>query len=179
LAAATEGEAGHGGDDRLAPAGHAVPARDEILEVGLGIGEVLHLLDVGAGREGLLRAGDDDRADARILLEAVERRVELADELRVEGIEGLRPVERDEADLAARLHEDGFIGHGRTPPMWSLKGYPKADGPVHMHSRKAAAAFSCAHLWQWLHQKVERPDWTSRATVPRQPGVGQGACSRS
>ena len=41
-----------------------------------------HLLDVGAGGEGLLRAGQDDAADAVIGLEGVERGDQLGDELR-------------------------------------------------------------------------------------------------
>ena len=37
---------------------------------GVGEGLVLHLLDVGAGGEGLFRAGEHDRADGGIGLEA-------------------------------------------------------------------------------------------------------------
>lgn len=34
-------------------------------------------------------------------------------------------------------------------------------------------------FWQLGQKKVERPDWTMRAMVPVQSGVGQGSPSRS
>ena len=109
---------GHRRDDRLAALADAVPGGDEVLEVGPGVALVLHLLDVGAGGEGLLRAGEDDAADAGIGLEAVERLVDLVDRAgRVQRVQRLRPVERDEPDLALRLDENGFISHGRPPRM--------------------------------------------------------------
>ena len=74
LAAAAEREAGDRRDRRLAAARDAVPGRDEVLLVGLHVGLGLHLLDVGAGGERLLAAGDDDAADAVVGLEGVERR---------------------------------------------------------------------------------------------------------
>ncbi len=36
-----------------------------------------------------------------------------------------------------------------------------------------------AFFWQTGQKKVERPDWTIRATMPVQSGVGQGSPSRS
>lgn len=36
-----------------------------------------------------------------------------------------------------------------------------------------------AQSWQAGQWKVDRPDWTMRATVPPQPGVAQGCPSRS
>ena len=62
--------------DRLAAARDAVPPGDEVLLVGRHVGLGLHLLDVGAGGERLLAAGDDDAADAVVGLEGVERLVD-------------------------------------------------------------------------------------------------------
>ena len=64
----------------LRRAADAVPGGEEVVEIALRERLGLHLLDVGAGGEGLLRAGDDDAADVRIGLERIERRVDLADE---------------------------------------------------------------------------------------------------
>ena len=84
-------------------------AGDEVLEVGLGIGLVDHLLDVGAGGEGLLVAGQHDRADRRVGLEIVERRGQFGDQRRVQRVERLRPVQGDDADRAAPLDEDVLV----------------------------------------------------------------------
>ena len=113
FAAAAQGIAGHRRDHRLAALADPVPGRDEVVDIALRVGQALHLGDVGAGRESLVRAGDDDRADCRIPLEDVERAVDLGDELAVQRVQGLWPVERDQADLAPDLDEDGFIGRGR------------------------------------------------------------------
>ena len=49
-------------------------------------------------------------------IECSERRAELVHQRIVQRIELLRPVERDEADAAARLDEDVFVRcHERTP----------------------------------------------------------------
>ena len=74
---------------------------------------VRHLLDVGAGGEGFVGAGDDDAADIGVGLEGVDRGGDLGDQRGVERIERLRPVEPDDADLAARLDDDVLVGHGR------------------------------------------------------------------
>ena len=95
FAAAAEREARDRGDDRLAQPRDAFPARDEVLEIGVHIGLLAHLLDVGAGGEGLVRAGDDQRADVGVLLEGAERGVEFVDQRLVERVERLRPIEPD------------------------------------------------------------------------------------
>ena len=78
LAAAAQRKARDRGDHRLLHAQHRLPAlADEVLQRGLGIGAVLHLLDVGAGREGLLVAGQHDRADRRIGVERQQLRADL------------------------------------------------------------------------------------------------------
>jgi len=95
----------------------AVPVLELVVEIGAGERAALHLLDVGAGGEGLLGAGEDDAADARLSLETVERPVDLADELAVQRVQRLRAVERDQPDPALRLDENGLISHGGLPKM--------------------------------------------------------------
>ena len=90
----------------------AVEGRDEIAAIGLDEGLLVHLLDVDAGGERLLAAGDDDAADFRIGLEAVERAVELRDEPRVQRVERMRAVERCEANLAFVGDQDRLIAIG-------------------------------------------------------------------
>ena len=95
LAAATQRETGDGGNDRLLPLADPVPGAELVVHIGVGIAPRLQLLDVGSCREGLLRPGDDDAADGLVLLERIERLVDLADKLAVERIQRLRPIERD------------------------------------------------------------------------------------
>ena len=61
--------------------------------VGLHVALAGHLLDVGAGRERLLAAGQDDRGDRRIAFEIVERRAKFGDQRRVQRVQRLRPVQ--------------------------------------------------------------------------------------
>ena len=85
----------------------ALPAsRDEVFGIGLHVGFVGHLLDVGAGREGFFAAGQHDRADRGIAFQIVEGGSDLRDEGGVERIERLGPIERDDADRAAPLDQD-------------------------------------------------------------------------
>src|SRR5262245_32121348 len=93
--------------------GNAVEGCEKIAAVSLDEGLLVHFLDIDARREGLVAAGDNDGADGGVRLESVERAVELGDEPRVERIERLRPVERDQSDLASRRDQDRLIGaHG-------------------------------------------------------------------
>jgi hypothetical protein len=70
-----------------------------------------HGADVGAGGKGLVRAGDDHAADVRVGLEAVEGGADFIDQLVVQRIKGLGPVERDEPDLATGFDDDVFVTH--------------------------------------------------------------------
>ena len=115
-----EREARDRGDDRLSARSDPVPGGDEILEISVGEGFPLHLLDVGAGGEGFVGSRDDGAAELRIGLEAIERIIHLAHEVRVQGVEHLWPVELDHADLVtAREHmafdDDRLIGHVPAP----------------------------------------------------------------
>jgi hypothetical protein len=52
----------------------------------------LHLLDVRTSGKGLFRAGDDDAANLLVTLEAIQRLVDLADELAVQRVQRLRTM---------------------------------------------------------------------------------------
>ena len=115
LAAAAEREAGYRRHYRLAGARCAVPGTGEIAEIDLDEGLVGHLLDVSAGGEGLVVAGEQHAADAVVGLKGVDRLDQLADERAVERIELLRTVEPDDADPAFGLDDDVLIAHGCLP----------------------------------------------------------------
>src|SRR5665809_26645 len=100
LAAAAKRVARDRGDDRLADRADLVERREEIAAIGLDEGLGMHLLDVDASGKRLFVAGDDDGTDGRIALERLKRPVELADELRVERVQRVRAVQRNEPDLA-------------------------------------------------------------------------------
>src|SRR5882672_7616722 len=65
----------------IAALGDALPtARDEVRPVDVDETAILHLLDIGAGREGLLAARDEDRADIGVPFEFIKRQAELANQ---------------------------------------------------------------------------------------------------
>src|SRR5262249_6068562 len=112
LAATPECEPGDGGYGRLAQVSDAVPAGDEILFKGRHVSLGLHLLDVGAGRECLLAAGNDYAANAIVGFEALERRRELLDQLGIQRVKCIGAIEPDNTDAAAGLGDDGLVRHG-------------------------------------------------------------------
>ena len=118
LASPAEREAGDRGDNGLARLRHILPPRDEVAEERLGEGLVLHFLDVGAGGERLLRAGQHNRADGGIGLEGFERGVKVFHQGRRQGVQDLRPVEPDEANAPVRFDKDVGVGHGRGLPWY-------------------------------------------------------------
>ncbi len=65
LAAAAQRVPGDRGDGRRAGGRELRPQLEEVGRVHVGERQLGHLLDVGAGGEGLLVAGEDDGADAR------------------------------------------------------------------------------------------------------------------
>ena len=97
---------------RLADRADLVERREEIAAIGLDEGLGMHLLDVDASGKRLFVAGDDDGTDGRIALERLERPVELADELRVERVQRVRAVQRNEPDLALARDDDRLVGVG-------------------------------------------------------------------
>lgn len=96
LAAAAQSVAGDSSDNGLLDAGgHVGPRLDKGIGVGLGEGQGSHLLDVGAGGEGALRARQDNGEDAVGVVELAEGLVEFGDEGRAQGVEGLGAVQGD------------------------------------------------------------------------------------
>ena len=112
LAAAAERKACDRGDHRLAHGGGPIPVRGEVAQIGFGEGLFRHFLDVGAGGESLVGAGDHDAADIGVGLEGVERVRQVGHQRAVERIERLRAVEPDQADLAAGFDNDVLVSHG-------------------------------------------------------------------
>ncbi len=77
-------------------------------------GRRLHrqLVDVRAGDERLLaRAGHDDDADAFVLLEIEHRSTQLVERLRVQRVEHLRAVDRDDRRRPVALEQKIVEGH--------------------------------------------------------------------
>ena len=116
LAAAAEREARDRRDHRLARARDAILVAGEVAEIDVDVGLARHLLDVGAGGERLLRAGDEDAADVDVGLERVDRGVQFVDQRGVERVERLRPVEADDADPALGLDQDVLVAHWNFHP---------------------------------------------------------------
>ncbi|MCY1441367.1 hypothetical protein D9M71_576800 [compost metagenome] len=120
LAAAAQRVAGDRGDDRLAPRGDAVGLGEVVVVVDLRKLLVRQFLDVRAGGEGLARTGEDDAADLRIGLQAVEHLVEFADQLRVERIQRLGAVQGDQGDALLDLEQQGFVAHVHSPRLRAI-----------------------------------------------------------
>ena len=78
-------------------------------------GRRLHrqLVDVGAGDERLLAgAGQDHDAHALVLLQLEDRAAQLVERLRVQRVEHLGTVDRDDRDGAVALEEEVVERHG-------------------------------------------------------------------
>ena len=70
------------------------------------------LLDVATRRERLVTgAGDDEAADRFVGFEHLDRTEQLVSKLAIYGVEGVRPVERDDADTVLPLDEDVLKCH--------------------------------------------------------------------
>ena len=69
-------------------------------------------LDVGAGAEGVARAGEDDGADGGVVVVGLDRLAHLGVHRLAEGVELVGVVEGDDADAASFFGEDLFVGHG-------------------------------------------------------------------
>src|SRR5699024_1308678 len=95
----------------------ALPDVEEALEVDARLGLVLHLLGVGARREGLLRGGADAAADAGARVERFDRLDALGLHRAAQPAERLGAGERDYRDAAGLLDQDALElllrhGHG-------------------------------------------------------------------
>nr|POE74298.1 hypothetical protein CFP56_70773 [Quercus suber] len=80
-------------DGLLDGVGEVTPGLDKVVPVGLREGLGAHFFDVGAGREGFVRAGQDRGADGGVLVKSAESGIELEDERGEKGIERLGAVE--------------------------------------------------------------------------------------
>ena len=92
---ATQGIASNCSDDRLA-AGHDRFGLfgEKILVESLGKVALCHLADIGTGGKGLFRPGHDRTAHGIVLFGLLQRVDQLAQELRVQGIQGIGAVSR-------------------------------------------------------------------------------------
>ena len=80
----------------------------------LGEAALAHRLDVGAGGEDLVGAGDHDAAHLRVGVEPLELGGELLHHLRREGVARLGPVEPQQRDVAVARALDQ-LGHQSFP----------------------------------------------------------------
>src|SRR5690554_1146477 len=115
LATTTQGITGNSSDQRLAAVGDAVGGGKEVVHEYVGVLQIDHLLDVGAGGEGLAGAGQYHAADVRIVLELVQGLVQLIQHLGVEGVQRLGAVQGDQTDALAGFDQNGFKAHVTTP----------------------------------------------------------------
>ena len=76
--------------------------------------EILHEADIGSRGEGFLVAGDDDAADVFVGLEGVDGGADAVDDVIVQRIQRLRPVDADQADLAVDFGQYN-LGHVCAP----------------------------------------------------------------
>jgi hypothetical protein len=97
---------------RFADLGEVRPLRKHVAGVDVRERRVRHLLDVSARGERLLAPRQHDRADRRVGVEAAGGVVDLRDELRVERIERLGPVQRDERNRAAGFSQQRRVRCG-------------------------------------------------------------------
>ena len=88
----------------------------------------LHLLDVGAGGEGLFAAGEQDAADLVVGLEVVDGGGDLAKHAERQRVEHFRPVQRDDADRALALDNDVFERRHDPPRVAEFAGNVPAGG---------------------------------------------------
>ena len=112
LAAAAEAISRDRRNHWLASLRQTRPAFEELAEIGFDKSLVSHLLHIGTRGKRLVAAGDNSATDMQIILEYRQGGIELLDQRLVEGVEGLRAIERDEANVAPRLDNDILVGHG-------------------------------------------------------------------
>ncbi len=99
LAAAAQGVAAHGGDQRQADRADTVPGREVALGVQALGGLVGELHDVGTGREGSIAGTrQDDDPDAIVEVERLELVGQLGQEREAERVARLGSIDRDERD---------------------------------------------------------------------------------
>ena len=111
LAAAAQGEADHSGDHRLGDLVDLVAIGEPLLNHGIKGAFVGHLLDVGAGGEDFVSAGDDDDAYFGILIEFLHGQRKVFDQTIGQRVECLRPVQGHDGDGAVTVDYDVVVAH--------------------------------------------------------------------
>ncbi|MNC87073.1 hypothetical protein D3C83_27690 [compost metagenome] len=87
-------------------------ARDVVIAIHVEKVPVLHRGNVGARRERLFASSEDHRADRLVAIEGLERRAQLLHQLRVQRIELLRAIQRNERNAPFYFRVDEFVRHG-------------------------------------------------------------------
>lgn len=95
-------------NNRLASPRDPIPFRQKVPLDALRVSVVQHLLDVGAGRERLLAARDDDRSDAVVGLEFIQGLGHLRHKAIAEGVQGFGAVKGDQAYVVFSTRGLGF-----------------------------------------------------------------------
>src|SRR3989441_786013 len=111
LAPATQRIAVDGADEGLGESGDARPASGLVATQLLHRGALGHIADVCAGRKNLGPAGEDDGSHALVSVELAQSLIDLADELGAEGVQDLRPVERDGGDWGLDVNRYELVAH--------------------------------------------------------------------
>src|SRR5207244_6811847 len=157
LAAAAEREAVDRRDHRLA---EVLDHVEDVLagERGLAAaGRRLHreLVDVRACDERLFaRAGHDDRAHILVTLQIEHRAAQLVNRLRVQRVEHLGPVDRDQADAVSRavaLEKKVVEGHDALARAGTDTSASRARAPteeIRRTSSRRTGAARASRLWR-------------------------------
>ena len=130
LAAAAERVAGDGGDQRRLDRGEAPPERRGRVVEGLGEAALAHRLDVGAGGEDLVGAGDHDAAHLGVGVEPLQLGGEPLHHLRRERVARLGPVEAQQGDVAVERALDQLGQAGYSASIGVIALIPVAARPM-------------------------------------------------
>ena len=120
-------------------AADVLPVGEVVEAVHLGRTFRRHLLDVRAGGERLLGAGDDDAADPLVRVELGDRGGDLAHHVAVQRVERLGAVQRDQGDAVAGLGQDVLVHRARPFGLRQLD-YALIDGPAEPKGTEAEHA---------------------------------------
>src|SRR5262245_33003120 len=133
LATSSERETVHRGEDRFLTALQATKHRRSLARQGFGLEDTARrkLADVGPRHERLgTGSGDDRRADRTVILETTGHVSQLVDDGVIQGVELLRPVDRDRRDAVGELEEQRGVAHG----TWRESGGAKISPPESLTS---------------------------------------------
>jgi hypothetical protein len=120
-AAAAEGRALHARDHGLGAAIDRAEHRGHRLRIAhvlvfAQVERIAHPRDVGTAAERLARAGQHDRANAAVVAEADERLMKRGDQLRIEGIPDVGPIDDDACVRPLALDANHAFRHGCAVP---------------------------------------------------------------